>query len=380
MKELKQRCGRVLAMMMKEFLEIRRDRLAIIMLFAVPVINLCVLGLSVNTDPRHVRSALIDYDRSSLSRTLIAGMTHTGYFDLLPLAAEKEADRLFRQGKVPIVVIIPAGFAQDLLGQKRPQLLVQTDATDPLATANAVQALAALLDTVFERDIKSLPPNASSSRQPLAGLIVHKRFNPENVARFNLVPGLAGVILSIVTILMSSLSILRERETGSLVHIRSSPISPGEFILGKTLPYFLLGALLALLLLLIAHYSMAVPLEGCWLSLLALFGVFLILSLATGVIFSTLARSQLQAMQLASFYFLLSTMLSGFMTPYIGMPAWSQMLGSLLPLTYFLRLSRGIALKGYGLVDMTPDAIALLVLSLVVSALAYLLFRRSLRA
>lgn len=365
-------------MMAKEFCEIGRDRLSMLMLFAIPLFNLCVLGFSVNTDPRHVRSALIDYDQSSLSRTLTSGIANTDYFTLLPLAQEKEADRLFRQGKVQIIVIIPAGFSRDLLSGKKPQLLVQTDATDPLATANATQALAGLMDRVFERDLQSLAL-LSGTHAPLAELVLHKRFNPENVARFNVVPGLSGVILSIVMILMSSLSILRERETGSLVHVLNAPVSPCEIIVGKTLPYFLLGAILELLLLLIADLVMSVPIEGSWLSLFVLFTLFITLCLATGVIFSTITRSQLQAMQLTSFYFLLSTMLSGFMTPFFGMPEWSRTLGSLLPLTYFLRLSRGVMLKGYTLLEMAPDFIALASLTLALVIISLCLFRRSVR-
>lgn len=378
MNALRQACGRILAMMAKEFCEIGRDRLSMLMLFAIPLFNLCVLGFSVNTDPRHVRSALIDYDQSSLSRTLTSGIANTDYFTLLPLAQEKEADRLFRQGKVQIIVIIPAGFSRDLLSGKKPQLLVQTDATDPLATANATQALAGLMDRVFERDLQSLAL-LSGTHAPLAELVLHKRFNPENVARFNVVPGLSGVILSIVMILMSSLSILRERETGSLVHVLNAPVSPCEIIVGKTLPYFLLGAILELLLLLIADLVMSVPIEGSWLSLFVLFTLFITLCLATGVIFSTITRSQLQAMQLTSFYFLLSTMLSGFMTPFFGMPEWSRTLGSLLPLTYFLRLSRGVMLKGYTLLEMAPDFIALASLTLALVIISLCLFRRSVR-
>ena len=374
---LRQAWRRIAAIVAKEFFEIRRDRLTIVMLFAIPLVNLCILGLSVNTDPRQVRSALLDYDASPLSRTLITGMANTDYFSFTPLASEAEADRLFRQGKVQIVVQVPAGFSRDLLAGKRPQLLVQTDATDPAATANATQALVGLMDNVFDRDLQGIS-SLRATPQPLAELVLHKRFNPENVVRLNVVPGLTGVILSIVMILMSSLSIIREREKGSLVHLINSPISAGEIILGKTLPYFLLGAALVMLFLLIACRGMSIPLAGSWLSLAVLFALFIVLCLATGVIFSSITRSQLQAMQLTSFYFLLSTMLSGFMTPFFGMPGWSQALGALLPLTYFLRLSRGVMLKGYTLSEMGPDFAALLALTAASLLLSVYLFRRSL--
>lgn len=369
--------GRTLAIMTKEFFEFRRDKASLMMIFVIPLINLCVLGFSVNTDPKYVHTALIDYDSSSMSRTLVRGMMNTEYFHLLPVASEKEADKLFRQGKVQIVVIIPAQFARDLLAEKKPQLLMQTDATDPMATANATQALVSLMDNVFTNDLKNVA-NLTSYGKSLTNLILHKMYNPESVARLNVVPGLTGVILSIVLILMSSLSIIREREKGSLVHIINSPVSVYEFLVGKITLYFILGIMLAALILAIACQIMGIPIKGSLISLGVLFILFIILCLAVGVIFSTITRSQLQAMQLASFYFLLSTMLSGFMTPFFGMPIWSQSLGLLLPLTYFLRLSRGIMLKGYALTEMGPDFTSLLFLTVAITLLSCYLFRRSL--
>lgn len=376
MNVLRQIYGRIFAIMIKEFFELKRDKASIAMIFAIPLLNLCVLGFSVNTDPKHVRTAFIDYDHSLLSRTLAIGMKNTDYFNLLPVASESEAEKLFRQGAVQIIVIVPAKFSQDLLAERKPQLLVQTDATDPLATANATQALIGLMDSVFNNDLKNVA-SLVDYNQSLTNLILHKMYNPESIARYNVVPGLSGVIISIILILMSSLSIIREREKGSLVHIINSPVGSYEIIMGKITPYFILGVLLVIAILLISSKVMIVPIKGSLISLAVLFTMFIILCLSIGVIFSTITRSQLQAMQLASFYFLLSTMLSGFMTPFFGMPSWSQHLGAILPLTYFLRLSRGVMLKGYELTDMYPDFFSLLLLTVIITMLSFYLFRRS---
>ncbi|QKJ86076.1 ABC transporter permease [Paramixta manurensis] len=368
----------IFSIFLKELIEIRRDKITLLMIFAIPIVNLFILGFSVNSDPREVRTALIDHDRSSLSRTLIAGMTNTEYFAVRHADSEKQATQWFQQGNVQFVVVIPAGFGKALLAEKQPSLYVQTDATDPAATANATQALIALLDTVFSNDTKAIPELQTYGKS-LVSPVIHKMFNPEGVARFNVVPGLIGVILSIILILMTSLSVLRERERGSIIHIINSPATALDLLLGKTLPYFLVGALQAVLIVSVATLIMRVPLHGAWFSLGVLIGLFILLSLAVGIIFSTITSSQLQAMQLSSFYFLISTMLSGFMTPFFGMPGWSQFFGSLLPMTWFLRLVRGVMLKGYTLSEMSNDFILLTALTFALVLLAYFLFSRALR-
>lgn len=375
MRTFKQFYGHIMAIIIKEFSELRRDRASLLMILAIPLINLCILGFSVNADPKYVRTAIIDYDSTPMSRTLMVGMANTGYFSLEKIESERAADKLFREGKVQIVVIIPANFARDMISEKKPQLLIQTDATDPAATANATQALMTLLNTVFINDIKNIPGLKKYNNQ-LVDLVLHKMYNPEAITKLNVVPGLAGVVLSIILILMTSLSIIREREKGSIIHIVTSPALPYEIMLGKIIPYFIIGIVQTILILLISIYAMGVPIVGSLVSLSILLSIFIILCLATGIIFSTITKSQLQTMQLASFYFLLSTMLSGFMNPFFGMPAWSQLLGKMLPLTYFLRLVRGIMLKGYTLNDMYPDFISLITLTGIIGILSYLLFKK----
>lgn len=375
MNKLKQIYERVIAIIVKEIFELRRDKVSLLMIFAIPLINLCIIGFSVNTDPKFVRTALIDHDVSSFSRTLVTGMGNTDYFAIQRVASEQEADKLFRQGVVQLIVIIPTGFSRDLIAEKKPQLLVQTDASDPAATANATQALMTLLNDVFTHDTKNLP-GLHKYNTTMVDVVLHKLYNPEGISRLNIVPGLAGVILSMILILMTSLSIIREREKDSIMHIINSPVSAWEIMLGKIFPYFCVGLLQSAFIVIIAVYIMNVPVMGSLVSLALLFILFIILCLAIGVIFSTITKSQLQVMQLASFYFLLSTMLSGFMTTFYGMPLWSQILGSVLPLTYFLRLVRGIMLKGYALSEMAPDFLSLLFLTVFLSLLCCILFHR----
>ncbi|APG19689.1 ABC transporter permease [Kosakonia radicincitans] len=375
MNKLKLIYERVMAIIVKELFELRRDKVSLLMIFAIPLINLCIIGFSVNTDPKFVRTALIDHDVSSFSRTLVTGMTNTDYFAIQRVTSEQEADKLFREGAVQLVVIIPAGFSRDLIAARKPQLLVQTDASDPAATANATQALTTLLNDVFRHDTKNLPGLQKENIQ-LVDVVVHKLYNPEGITRLNIVPGLAGVILSMILILMTSLSIIREREKDSIMHIINSPVTAWEIMLGKVFPYFCVGLLQAAFIVMMAVYVMDVPIMGSFISLALLLTIFIILCLAIGVIFSTVTKSQLQVMQLASFYFLLSTMLSGFMNTFYGMPFWSQLLGSVLPLTYFLRLVRGIMLKGYALNEMSPDFMSLLFLTVFLSLLCCILFHR----
>ncbi len=368
----------IFSIALKEFIEITRDKISVFMLVAIPVINLFIMGYSINMDPRRVSTALVDYDKSSFGRTLSAGMVNTGYFSLHPVDKENDAEKMFMQGKVQFLVIIPTNFSRDLLAEKKPDLFIQVDATDPASTANAIQALQTLLNTVFENDIKNIN-GFSKYNISMINPIIHKLYNPESISRFNIVPGLIGVILSIILTLTTCLSIIRERENGTMIHIINSATASVDIILGKITPYFFIGLLQGLLIIGLAVGIMDVPLLGSLVSLLVLISIFILLCLATGVLFSVITSSQLQAMQLSSFYFLLSNMLSGFISPFHGMPEWSQTLGSFLPLTYFLRLARGVMLKGYSLSAMSNDFTALLLMTCVLCIGSYWLFDQAIK-
>ncbi|HCR1912158.1 TPA: ABC transporter permease [Enterobacter kobei] len=375
MNVVKQFFVRTTTILVKEVAELKRDRISLLMIFIMPLINLFIIGFSVNTDPKFVRTALIDYDHSVFSRSLIMGMKNTHYFSFQYFNDEKKVDLLFKKGDVQFVVIIPAGFSQDLISEKKPQVLVQYDATDPGVTANAISALTALMNTVFNKDIKNID-SLQKYNLSLVDIVFHKLYNPEGITKLNVVPGLIGVILSIILVLMTSLSIIRERENGSIVHIINAPVRHYEIMLGKMLPYFIIGGLQAVMIITGAVCILNVPIIGSIISLFVLLFVFIVLCVSVGVIFSSVTKSQLQVMQLASFYFLLSTILSGFMVPFLGMPTWSQIIGSLLPLTYFLRLSRGIMVKGYSLNDMMPDFISLTSLMVLLLIVSFIVFRR----
>lgn len=360
--------------LIKEFIQLKRDRLTFGMIIGMPIMLLVLFGYAINSDPKHLPTAVVMADPGPLARSYVAAMQNSSYFEITGNVDEQQADALLDQGVVQFVVTFPAGFHRDMVRGVPATLLVEADATDPMATSGALAVLNQLTAQVFAGQ---LPGVANVPASPV-NMIVHRRYNPEVETRYNIVPGLMGVILTMTMILMTGLAITRERERGTFENLLSTPATPLEVISGKIVPYVLIGLLQITLILLIAIFVFQVPMLG---NLLLLYGVvllFILANLTVGITFSSLARNQLQAMQMTYFFFLPSMLLSGFMFPFRGMPQWAQWVGSLLPLTHFLVLVRGILLKANGLAELWPHIWPLLVFMLTVLGLGLKSFRRTL--
>lgn len=341
--------GRFRAVVVKEFIQMRRDRLTFGMMIGIPLLQLVLFGYAINTDPKHLPAAVLLADNGPQGRTLLEAVRNSGYFDFVRrVDTEEEGREALARGEVQFVVNIPADFTRSLLRGERPVILLEADATDPAATGNALGSLRILADTALQRDLQGPLAHLASGDSPV-DLRIHALYNPEGATRYHIVPGLMGVVLTMTMVIITGLAITRERERGTMENLLSMPVRPLEVMAGKIVPYILVGYLQAGLILAAARYLFGVPVEGGLALLLAATFVFIVANLAMGITFSTVARNQLQAMQMSFFFFLPSLMLSGFMFPFRGMPRWAQAIGEALPLTHFLRIVRGILLKGNGI-------------------------------
>lgn len=337
---------RILAILAKEFIQMRRDRMTFGMMIMVPIIQLTLFGFAINSDPRHLPTAVYLEETSPAVRSIVAAMHQSTYFDIKKQVFDPaEADRLLQNGEVAFVVEVPSGFTRGLLRGDRPQLLLSADASDPSAASGAVGQM----NEIVRRALNESLGRGWSSLQgqpPLVDVVVHRRYNPEGITQYNIVPGLLGVILTMTMIMITSMAMTRERERGTLENLLAMPARPWEVMVGKITPYVGVGLIQTGIVLLASTFVFGVPFLGSPWLLLACVGLFIIANLAVGFTFSTIARTQMQAMQMTFFFFLPSILLSGFMFPFRGMPDWAQWIGSIFPLTHFLRAVRGIMLKG----------------------------------
>ncbi|HTR44806.1 MAG TPA: ABC transporter permease [Thermodesulfovibrionales bacterium] len=347
--------ARFWAMVVKEFIQMRRDRLTFGMMVGIPLLQLTLFGYAINSDPKHLPAAVLLADNGPQGRTLLYAVQNSSYFDFVrQVKTEAEGEEALARGEVQFVVNIPENFTRDFLRGARPAVLVEADATDPAATGNALAALSTLLNSALQNDLKGPLAFLSGANGPI-DLRVHALYNPEAVTQYNIVPGLMGVVLTMTMVIITGLAITRERERGTMENLLSMPTRPLEVLTGKIIPYIMVGYLQVGLILLAARFLFHVPMVGSLPLLLAVALLFIIANLAMGVTFSTVAANQLQAVQMAFFFFLPSLLLSGFMFPFRGMPSWAQVLGEMLPLTHFLRMVRGILLKGNGLGEVVAE-------------------------
>jgi ABC-2 type transport system permease protein len=347
--------ARLLGIIVKEFTQMRRDRLTFAMMLGIPLIQLTLFGFAINADPRHLPAAVILADHGPFGRTILNSLKNSTYFDLVrEVRTESEGNDLLARGQVQFVVNIPQNFTRELLRGTRPVLLIEADATDPAATGVALGSLPTLLTSALRNDFKGQLDYLSASANPI-DLRVHARYNPENITQYNIVPGLMGVILTMTMVMITGLAITRERERGTMENLLSMPTRPSEVLIGKIIPYILIGYIQVTVILVAAHVLFHVPMYGSIALLCVAALVFIAANLAMGITISTIARNQLQAMQMTFFVFLPSILLSGFMFPFRGMPHWAQVIGEVLPLTHFLRIVRGILLKGNAITDVTPE-------------------------
>ena len=346
---------RFFAIVRKEFIQMRRDRLTFGMMVGIPMVQLILFGYAINSNPKHLPTAVYAADNSTFSRTIVWALRNSSYFDLTREAhSAAEINNLLAEGKVQFAVTVPVDFSRKLLRGEKPDLLLEADATDPSAVGFAQAAVSQLATTVINRDLTGPLAKLRSSAPPF-NIVSHQHYNPESISQYNIVPGLMGVMLTMTMIIITGLAITRERERGTMENLLSTPVHPGEVIVGKIVPYIMVGYVQVALVLLAAKFLFDVPFIGSVPLLVGLTFLFIVANLAVGITFSTIAKNQLQAVQMAFFFFLPSLLLSGYMFPFRGMPGWAQDIGECLPLTHFLRVVRGILLKGNGLAECAPD-------------------------
>lgn len=364
---------RLWAIMVKEFIFIKRDKGTLLMVIGLPILQIILFGYAINNDPKHLPTAVLAADHSTFTQAFISSMENSGYYKITNnVTSEAEANKLLATNKVLFVLSIPTNFTRDLIRGYRPSLLLEADATDPSSTSNAIAAANILAQTAFNYKLQGALGYVNNYgngynnpiitqkqvvvfNQAPIDLRIHPRYNPAGLTQLNIVPGLVGVILTMTMVMITAAAITREREIGTMENLLATPVQPLEVMIGKVLPYIIVGYLQMIIVLLTGVMLFSVPIQGSLVLLFIIAFPFIAANLSVGLLMSTLAANQLQAIQMTTFFFLPSILLSGFMFPFAGMPAWAQYIGEVLPLTHFLRIVRGILLKGNGLFEVWPD-------------------------
>jgi ABC-2 type transport system permease protein len=366
---------RLLAMIYKESLQLRRDRLTFAMMFGIPIMQLVLFGFAINNDPKGLPTAVLASDHSSLTRALISTIGNTGYFSFTnAVATEKEADELLQRGAVQFIITIPGDFTRKLIRREQAQIVTEADATDPATTSGALAAVNQAISQTLTRQFSG-PLALYRTGENSAEVLLHRRYNPESITRYNVVPGLLGVILTMTMVMMTALAVTRERERGTMENLLAMPVRPIEVMVGKIAPYIVIGAIQVSVVLIAAKILFGVPFVGSF----TLFGIatllFITVNLALGFTFSTVSQNQLQAVQMSFFFLMPSILLSGFAFPFRGMPGWAQAIGESVPVTHFLRIVRGLMLKGANFEQIAGEVAVLLLMLVIVSALAISRYR-----
>ena len=362
------------AVLIKEFIQLKRDRVSFAMIVMIPLMQLLLFGYAINTTPRDLPTAVLLQERSDVGRSILAALKNTSYFKVTELPRSvAEFDRLLASGKVLFGIEIPANFERSLRRGDMPAMLIAADATDPVASGSALSALGRVVQTALVHD-RAVPDGSAAAFE----IRTHARYNPGGKTQLNIVPGLVGTILTMTMLIFTALSVTREIERGTMENLLAMPITPIEIMLGKIIPYVVVGFVQAALIIGIGIVLFGVPILGSLAVLAALSTLFIATNLSIGYTFSTIAQNQLQAMQMSIMYFLPNILLSGFMFPFSGMPVWAQWIGESLPLTHYLRIVRSIMLKGASVDDLHYDAAAMAVLMLIAMTIAVSRFRRTL--
>jgi ABC-2 type transport system permease protein len=369
--------ARIWAVLAKEFVQLRRDRLTFAMMIGVPVMQLVLFGYAINSDPKHLPTAVVALDQGPFVRSIVRAAELTGYFRVVATVGEREAEEKLAAGEVQFVFVFPADFSTRLLRGERPPVVVYADASDPSAAGNAIAAVAQLPKVALVHELRGPIAKLTPGQEPFE-LRLHRRYNPEGLTRYNIVPGLMGVILTMTLVMMTSMAMTRERERGTLENLLATPVRPVEVMIGKILPYIAIAYIQVTIVYSAARLLFGVPMVGSHAVLLLVLMFFIVATLSVGFTFSTMARTQMQSMQMTMFYFLPNILLSGFMFPFRGMPQWAQWLGEVLPLTHFLRAVRGVMLKGSTLADIAPQLWPIALFIFVVGAIALRRYRQTL--
>jgi len=378
--------ARILAVLIKEFIQLTRDRLTYAMILVMPIVQLLLFGYAINNDPRDLPTAVLVQDQGPMARSTLSALVNSGYFEIVRTAnSPAELDAAVASGQVQFALTIPADFTRRVVRGDDAQILVEADASDPAATGGAIAALASLPRTALSRDLVGAmaPKGQGGPGGDPFEVVIHRRYNPEAITAYNIVPGLLGVILSMTLVMMTALGVTREYERGTMESLLATPARPIEVMIGKLTPYVAVGVIQTVVILVLAKALFAVPmgssnLLGGWVALILGVLLFIVGSLALGFLISTVARTQLQAMQMSFFYIMPSILLSGFMFPFRGMPWWAQALGSMIPVTHFLRVVRGALLKGLDSAELWPSLSALGLFVIVISGLAMARYRTTL--
>jgi len=369
---------RIWAILVKEILQMRRDRLTLGMILGVPLMQLFLFGFAINLNPHDLPAAIAINDPGPLARSIVAGLANSSYFKIVEQTNDPaHARRLLQEGKVLFVVEIPPNFSRDIVRGDHPDLLIEADATDPAAGSFAIAAFNQLATTALRDDLVG-PLAARAQGPPPFNPVQHLLYNPESNTQYNVVPGLLAVILTMTMVLMTCLALTRERERGTYENLLAMPATPLEIMIGKIAPNILVGAVQSSIILLMARFVFHVPMIGSLLLLAGALAVYVVANLAVGYTFSTIAENQLQAMQMTMFFLLPAILLSGFAFPFMGMPAWARVIGEVLPATHFLRIVRGILLKNNGMPEIWQDLWPLFLFTFVAGSVALLRFRRTL--
>ena len=370
--------GRLAALLLKEFIQMRRDRITFAMMLAVPLMQIVLFGYAINNDPKSLPAALVAVSQDHYTRAMVTALINTGYyrFDHV-VASAAEADELLAEGDVSFIVTIPSDFARRVDRRDHPQILIEADATDPSVASGAISTLGTVASQALLRE-EGTEATASEASGNALEVVVHRRYNPEGISQYNIVPALLGVILQMTMVMMTSIALTREIERGTMENLLALPARPAEIMLGKVLPYLAVGAVQVVVVLVAAKLLFHVPFIGALPLLLFAVFVFVLALVLLGYTISTIARTQMQALQLTFFFFLPSILLSGFMFPYRGMPQWAQWFGEIFPLTHFLRIIRGVMLKGADFKETAFEIGMLGVFILIYAGIALLRFRRTL--
>jgi len=369
---------RALAVLVKEFIQLKRDTVTLRMIIMVPVVELLLFGYALNTDPKHLPTAVLSQDNSAIARAFVAGLKNTEYFSIeYDVRSDKQGHELLKRGEVLFVVTIPADFERDLVRGEKPEIMIEADASDPVATSGALAAATGMLNRVLKQELKG-PLAVLINDPPPISLQIHRLYNPEGFTHYNIVPGLIAVILTMTGIMMTALSMTRERERGTMENLLAMPVSPLEVMAGKITPYVMIGFFQSAIIVVAAKTLFAIPIIGS----LGLFAVatfiFITCNMAIGFTLSAAAQNQTQALQLSFMVMLPSILLSGFLFPFLGMPEWAQVIGYVIPATHFINISRGILLKGSTFMEIWPHLWPLLVFMVAITAIAMKRYRRTL--
>ncbi|MDO8772709.1 MAG: ABC transporter permease [Burkholderiaceae bacterium] len=368
---------RILSVLRKEFVQIKRDRLTLAMLVAIPLLQLIMFGYAINGDPKHLPTVVVAPDASPMVRSIVRAVENTGYFDVKAIVTEPEAEQWLALGDAQFALVFPSDFTHKLMRGEHPSIAVYGDASDPSTSGGALSSLNELPRVALRAELRGPLTHLQGSAAPF-DLRIHRRYNPEGITQYNIVPGLMGIILVMTLVMMTAMAMTRERERGTLENLLATPVKPLEVMIGKILPYVLIGYLQVLMVYAASRWLFNVPMFGSHLLLTLAVLVFIVATLVVGFLFSTIARTQMQSTQMTIFYFLPNILLSGFMFPFRGMPTWAQWVGEVLPITHFLRAVRGVMLKGAALPEVWPQLWPMALFTVVVGAIAMLRYRQTL--